>query len=495
MNSGIFGIKERVKELSFLKSNGNILLNLMKNERRILQIFAICALILSHALTSCAQIVTQIAAGAYHSLFLKSDGSLWAMGDEEYGQLGDGVGGSPGYTTRTNRPEQIVANDVIVIAAGYGHSLFLKGDGSLWAMGDNQGGALGDGTYNQTTNQPEQIVPANVTAIAGGLNHSLFLKGDGSLWAMGFDYYGQLGDGIYARNAPNYGTNQPELIVASNVMAIAAGAQHSLFLKSDGSLWAMGWNKYGQLGDGTFNDTNLPEMIVAGNVTAIAAGAYHSLFLKSDGSLWAMGGNLADGNGGHVNGGQLGDGTYNNTNQPEMIVASNVTAIATSAGADYSLFLKNDGSLWGMGFNAFGQLGDNTYNNTNLPEKIIASKVMAIAAGFYHSLFIKNDGSLSGMGLNLYGELGDGTYNQTNRPEQILAPYNQISGQLLANGDMQLSFVGIAGANYALDDSTSLSLANWIPMATNSATSYGILIFTNTPDPTINHFWRIRSLP
>ena len=89
---------------------------------------------------------------------------------------------------------------------------------------------------------------------------SLFLKSDGSLWAMGGDYYGQLGDGRFITNAP-YGTNQPEQIMSSNVMAIAAGSNHSLFLKNDGSLWAMGANYSGQLGDGTFNTTNRPEQI------------------------------------------------------------------------------------------------------------------------------------------------------------------------------------------------------------------------------------------
>src|ERR1019366_7020174 len=97
-------------------------------------------------------------------------------------------------------------------------------------------------------------------------------------------------------------TNRPEQIVATNVTAIAAGHYHSLFLKSDGSLWAMGGNGFGQLGDGTFNQTgiNSPKKIVGTNVTAIACGGDHSLFLKSDGSLWGMGDNEA---------GQLGDGT------------------------------------------------------------------------------------------------------------------------------------------------------------------------------------------
>ena len=203
---------------------------------------------------------------------------------------------------------------------------------------------------------------------------------------------------------------------------------------------------------------------MASNVTAIAAGDTYSLFLKSDGSLWAMGDN------GY---GQLGDGTYNNTNRPEQIVASNVTAIA--AGNFHSLFLKSDGSLWAMGNNADGQLGDGTTttDSTNHPEQIVASDVTAIAAGGYHSLFLKSDGSLWAMGDNDDGELGDGTNgNDTNRPEQIrgwASGYNRISGQLLSGGNMQLSFVGIAGANYALDRSFSLSPPNWVPQATNPA--------------------------
>jgi alpha-tubulin suppressor-like RCC1 family protein len=136
--------------------------------------------------------VTAIAAGSDHSLFLKSDGSLWAMGYNGYGELGDGTyGTAPNYAT--NRPELIMATNVTAIAAGGSHSLFLKSDGSLWAMGNNQYGQLGDGTSNSSTNRPEQIVATNVTAIAAGGLHSLFLKSDGSLWAMGDNQSGELG--------------------------------------------------------------------------------------------------------------------------------------------------------------------------------------------------------------------------------------------------------------------------------------------------------------
>jgi alpha-tubulin suppressor-like RCC1 family protein len=250
----------------------------------------------------------------------------------------------------------------------------------------------------------------------------------------------------------------------------------------------MGNNAFGQLGDGNSlrPDVNSPARIVTTNVTAIAAGWNHSLFLKDDGSLWAMGNNAF---------GQLGDGTLNSTgtNSPEKIVAGGVTAIA--AGNGHSLFLKSDGSLWAMGDNSSGQLGDGTVDAQLYPEKIVASGVTAIAAGQFHSVFLKSDGSFWGMGYNFNGELGDRTLNSTNRTEQILAAYNRIAVQLVSGGKVRLSFVGLDGTNYALDRTFNLAPVNWVPQTTNRADSVGVLVLTNTPVTTTNNFWRTRSVP
>jgi hypothetical protein len=104
--------------------------------------------------------------------------------------------GDPGIRTGdgfTNRPVLIVSSGVSAIAAGFAHSLLIKSDGSLWAMGDNSTGQLGDGSTNRLVNHPEQIVAGGVTAIAAGDSHSLFLTSDGSLWGMGQASAGQLG--------------------------------------------------------------------------------------------------------------------------------------------------------------------------------------------------------------------------------------------------------------------------------------------------------------
>jgi alpha-tubulin suppressor-like RCC1 family protein len=435
----------------------------------------VAVLLWQPASTQAATTVTNIAPGcvAEHSLFLKSDGSLWAMGFNRYGQLGDGI-----YSTNspygTNRPEQIIPSGVKAIAAGSGHSLFLKSDGSLWAMGANFYGDLGDGTDYNETNRPEQIVAEGVTDIAAGLDDSFFIKSDGSLWAMGWNEYGELGDGTFGNGQLN-DVNQPEQIVASGVKAIAAGAYHSLFLKSDGSLWAMGRNDMGQLGDGTYSTNypygvNQPEQIIPSGVTAIAAGFDFSLFLKSDGSLWAMGANDS---------GQLGDGTYstnypNGIDRPEQIVAGGVTAIA--AGASHSLFLKSDGSLWVMGFNYFGQLGDGTYSRNsrygiNRPEQIVASGVTAIAAGRDHSLFLKSDGSLWGMGLDSEGELGDGFFGTnycSSIPEQIVpSPQPLLTDiSILSRTNLQFKATCFFGGTYHLLAGKNLAqpFSQWTPV-------------------------------
>jgi len=165
------------------------------------------------------------------------------------------------------------------------------------------------------------------------------------------------------------------------VTKVAAGQNDTLFIKSDGSLWGMGANTYGELGDGTTLPSLYPEQIVPGDVTAVAVGNYHSLFLKSDGSLWVMGYNDE---------GQLGDGTYgagHDSHIPEKIMAGGVTAIA--AGACHSLFVESDGSLWGMGDNSSAQL----YNEPNgffvNPLEIVTSGVRTIVAAGNHELFIK----------------------------------------------------------------------------------------------------------
>ena len=167
------------------------------------------------------------------------------------GQLGDGT------TSDRNTPTQILSSgSVAQIAAGSYHSLILKNDGSLHAFGFNDYGQLGDGTsINRST--PTQILSSGVSSNRRRSLSLLIIKTDGSLHAFGRNDYGQLGDSTSTNRST------PTQILSSGVAQIAAGANHSLILKNDGSLHAFGWNPTGQLGDGTTSDRNTPTQILS----------------------------------------------------------------------------------------------------------------------------------------------------------------------------------------------------------------------------------------
>jgi len=338
--------------------------------------------------------VSGFGAGYQHLLYLKSDGSLWGVGADQYGQLG--LGSTSSYRTQPTR----IMGDVAAATGGIHHSLVLKTDGTLWAAGYNLFGQLGDGT---TTNRQTFVqVATNVTAMAAGAQHSLFIKTDGTLWAMG-NNGGQLGDGTsVARSSP--------VQVASGVRAVAAGSAHSLFLKTDGTLWGMGANNNGQLGDGT-TTTRLTPVQIASEVSAIAAGSSHSVFVKTDGSAWACGNNGS---------GQLGDGTVGTSRlQPVRIYASGIRRVA--AGAFHSLFLANDGKLTGAGYNAYGQLATTTSVNQLNPVQV-ATAVADVVSSEYSVIYRRADGTLWGVGYNSYGLFGDGTTSSRSLPGPILGP-------------------------------------------------------------------------
>ncbi len=280
--------------------------------------------------------VTDVAAADSASFAIKSDGSLWAWGYNEWGQLGDSTLGEV-----VNRPVQVMTG-VAGVAGGFIHSLVLKTDGTLWAFGNNSWGQLGDGPSLNWPPIPVQVPLTEVAAVAAGDVHSLALKTDGTLWAWGGNDYGQLGDGTTAvRRSP--------VQVLTGVAAVTAGPEHSLALKTDGTLWAWGANSYGQLGDGTTTDHAVPAQVqVPTEVITMATGQVHGLALTTDGTLWAWGSNYY---------GVLGDGTQ--TSHPTPIqVTTGVAAVA--AGDAHTLAFKTDGSLWAWGLSLHGRLGDGT---------------------------------------------------------------------------------------------------------------------------------------
>jgi len=376
--------------------------------------------------------VISIAAGSYHSMFIKSDGGLWAFGRNNVGQLGDG--------THTDRKQPVkIASNVLSVSAGVkpandgwsgGHSLFVKKDGTLWAMGYNWAGALGDGTTSNRST-PVQVASGVLKAVAGGY-HSLFIKNDGSLWVFGRNWYGQLGDGNSGKDKDRH---TPWMLLDGEVVDIAAGGAHSLFVKSDRSLWGMGRNDYGQLGIDTTEPSDIP-VLIKSNIRGVAAGGETTMFINENASLFVMGRNSD---------GQLGNQAsfFNAIESKAVKISDDVLKVA--AGDNHSLFVKNDGTLWGMGWNQFGELGDGSFSKKSSPVLIDSDVSSIFNTGGRHSLYRKKNGTLWGMGEVYYGQLGIGEHYIWKSNDEQWTGYPNTSVPI----EIPLeSVVQTAGANY-----------------------------------------------
>lgn len=348
------------------------------------------------------------------------------------------------------------------LAAGDDHTLFVDGGGILWVMGNNNVGQLGDGGTNNA-DSPAKITgyglhfgngpSPTVTAVAARYEHSLYVMSDGSLWAMGQNNHGEFGDGTTANS------DTPVEILTNDVVAVAAGAGHTLFKKQFGTfifnrttqLWSAGLNNFGQLGDHSTSDSSDPVLVESGTlfsgplVGAIAAGDFHSLFTETGGSLWAMGRNDR---------GQLGDGTTNDSPAPIQILSSNVTAVA--AGFHHSFIIKSDGSLWASGDNTYGELGNGTTNDLHGFAMIVSSNVTSVAAGTLATFFTKADGSLWGMGYAGASQLNG--FPSTNRLTPLLIVAGGVTAA--AAGDFHSLFLTSDGSLWGMGDDPYGALGN-----------------------------------
>lgn len=396
---------------------------------------------------------------------LRGDGLAW--GDNQYGQAGDG--------TQVGRDVPVVtvnSSDVVAVAGGDGFSLSVREDGTVWACGRNNAGQLGDGTASDRNVLVRVAGLAEVVSAAAGAGHAVALRSDGTVWAWGRNGAGQLGDGTTTnRHAPVQVVGPGDSGFLTEVIAVAAGGEHSLAIRSDGSIWAWGRNDSGQLGDGTAADRSAPVPVTGlPTVVAIAGGQGHSLALSADGTVYAWGGNSS---------GQLGDGTAADRYTPVQVVGplgggalSGVAALA--AGASHSVALRDNGTVWCWGDNICGQLGDDQACGlvSRTPVQAAAlTDAVAVACGRRHSLALGADGAARAWGENAHGQLGIGPAGDRWAPTQLTAAGTLAS--IAAGGDHSL---GLSGPleTYTLAASTNApALGSVGPAAPVTGCAYG----------------------
>ncbi|MDR2087746.1 MAG: WG repeat-containing protein [Clostridiales Family XIII bacterium] len=372
----------------------------MKFCRQILTCGLTLLLIFGSSASACAYdmgkvgLYPKIAAGSGDDSYaIRTDGALWRLERDGNGEC---------------MPVKVLG-DVKAVSAGYGYAMAIKEDGSLWAWGHNEMGQLGFAGGNADYNgDPIQTVPKkvteNVAAVSAGDGHTLAIKTDGSLWAWGWNDYGQLG---FAGGNADYNGGPIQTVpkkVTDGVVAVCAGLGQSAAIKTDGSLWVWGLNTNGELGfeggdawhDSHGNLQIAPKMLMEKGVTAVSCEANSFMAIKEDGSLWAWGHNEM-GRLGFEGGDGGGEHPAGSLQTSPRKIMDEVAAISTAHG---TLAIKTDGSLWGWGWNRWGWLGfegGDQENGTTDAYQSVPRKVMdgvaAVSSGS-SPLAIKEDGSL-----------------------------------------------------------------------------------------------------
>jgi alpha-tubulin suppressor-like RCC1 family protein len=420
--------------------------------------------------------VTAISTGSGQSCAI-ADGKAYCWGYNGYGQLGDTT--TDNKTAPTAVDTSIMNGTVTTIAAGPYNSCAIAG-GKAYCWGYNGNGQLGDTTTDNKTAPTAvdtSIMNGTVTTIATGNSHGCAIT-DGKAYCWGGNAYGQIG------TTTNYGSsspNGPTLVKNAEVVGMAnssIGSSRASTVCSiiSGKAYCWGSNNTGQLGNSTTTDSSTSVAVdtstMSGTVTAIASGSNHSCAI-SGGKVYCWGYNAY---------GQLGNNTTNQSNTPvavdTSIMSGTVTAIASGSLQSCAVA---DGKTYCWGYNGYGQLGDNTTNQSNTPvavdTSIMSGTVTAIASGSNHSCAISG-GKVYCWGYNGNGQLGDNTTNYSLTP--IVVDTSVMSGSVTAIAAGNSHSCAIAdskaycwGDNYngLLGDSTTTQRN--VPVAVNTSVMSG----------------------
>lgn len=421
-----------------------------ENKQTLFVIFSLLVL-MSLPAAGLAQLydVKAIETGFDFTVALKKDGKVLAWGDDYWGQLGDPI--AQNYRTLPGLVPDM--RGVVALNTERYYTLALKADGSVWGWGQNFGGNLCTGFLGNSYHTPVRAVDPNdpsgylsdVVAFDAGSTRSMFLKEDGTVWAVGDNPNGELGTGGYGGPCGGYSYCTPVQVrdpsdstgFLTGVAAVSTSGSSTLVRKPDGSVW--GWGSGIALGIGTFNrqlspvrmeDPTDPTGYMTG-VIAIDGEAAYSIALKEDGSVWTAGSN------GYACLGHGPQTTSHNALYPGRVEDPTdptgylTDVVAISAGTWTAVALKRDGSVvaWGRYVT-----GDGTTSDRYRPVRVVdvndptgyLTNVMSVSSAYQHTIVVKKDGSVWGWGDNSSGEVGDGTRTSRYSAVQVQMPTNLL---------------------------------------------------------------------
>lgn len=358
---------------------------------------------------------SQGAAGYSHSLGIKQDGSVWSWGSNSHGQIGNGAEGSE--LTELNPVEVTGMTNAVSVGAGKYFSLAVKQDGTVWAWGDNSYGQLGDGAItfrddatSQISLNANQATPVQVKGISDAVSvYSSFSKSyvvrkDGTVWSIG-------GPSTYKQTPEtfNYSLLAPTQVQGlEQVSQVMMGWTSNLAIRKDGSLVVWGYNDYGEKGDGTVGEAFGPTAVKGFEKVISASGAPNLIMaVKSDGTVWAWGNLL------HVQ-----DAAISHPTRIEGL--TDVKAV--EAGYNIHYILKNDGTVWQWDKFQVTAAGEQQWKvQADLEQVAGLSNVESLSAGggWSHVIALDKNGHAWAWGDNSTGQLGNNSTAYSAQPVMV----------------------------------------------------------------------------
>ena len=248
--------------------------------------------------------------------------------------------------------------------------------------------------------------PTKAITVSGGYLHSCDVTTKGAVRCWGYNAYGQLGDNSTATST------KPVAVygLGSKVKHVTSGYMHSCALTTRGKVWCWGWNAYGQLGDNTTTNSSKPVAVAnLGKVKAIDAGYLHTCAITTKGAVKCWGYNAN---------GQLGDNSATNSLTPVSVygITKGAKAVSSSYTSTCAITSKGAAKCWGD--NSYGQLGDNSTTSSNKPVTAygLTKKVKQISAGQYSTCAVNGNNKALCWGYNAQGQLGDNSTTNSSKP-------------------------------------------------------------------------------
>ena len=295
---------------------------------------------------------------SHHTSAIAANGTAWTWGRNNWGQLGDNS------TTYRSSPVSVVGGLLWkqVSTTSQYFTAAIRSDGTAWCWGQNQFGQLGDNTFNNNKSSPVSVVGGftNWTQISASLDrHTAAIRSNGTAWCWGRGEDGRLGNNSFL----NY--SSPVSVVGgfTDWVQISAGSAHTAAIRANGTAWAWGLNQFGQLGDNSTSARSSPVSVVGGftDWTQISGGTVHTVAIRANGTAWGWGNNLN---------GRLGDNSTTYRSSPVSVVGGFTDWVQISA-RNHTVGIRANGTAWAWGINLQGRLGDGTTSDRSSPVSVV----------------------------------------------------------------------------------------------------------------------------